>query len=201
MVLCRFAFFSSFVLSALIVVHGQGCSNTCPPLNYGQEVPALCEGDLANTFANVEKTYTVCHPSGGKKEFRIEDFRGQGRVTVFANHYTGCNAGRRESGVFAHVAQRFFDLYGERTTFILSVKGGGTCAQWANIYQRDAPRLYPGSNVIPKEMPLSVDDRNYEIRDDLFTTPFGHPSYVVLDGDIGGGHNLSSHYYNVACHT
>jgi hypothetical protein len=59
MILCRITFSCSFVLSALAVVHGQGCSNTCPPINYGQEIPALCEGDFADTFADVAKIYTV----------------------------------------------------------------------------------------------------------------------------------------------
>ena len=83
-----------------------------------------------------------------------------------------------------HVAQRYYEQYGDRVMFVQSVKGGGTCEQWAGIFQEDAVDLYPESNIVPKEMPLSVADTNYEIRDDLFTTPFGHPSYVVLDGDL-----------------
>ena len=43
--------------------------------------------------------------------------------------------------------------------------------------------LYPNSNVVPKEIPLSVYDYNYVLQDDFFTTPFGHPSYVILDGE------------------
>ena len=75
--------------------------------------------------------------------------------------------------------------------FIQSVKGGGTCEQWSEIYQKDAQELYPEEqNVVPKEMPWSVDDSNYEIRDDLFTTPFGHPSYVVLDENLKVRHKF-----------
>jgi len=175
-------------------VYGQGdCSNQCPPLNNGQVVPSLCEGDFANVFANIQKKYTVCHPLSANnivKEFRMEDFRGKGQVTVIANYYTGCNAGRRESGVFAHVAQRFYNKYGGRTNFIQSVKGGGTCFQWANRWFADAKSLYPESNVEPKEMPISVNDINYEIRDDFFTSPFMHPSYVILDGDLRVRHKF-----------
>jgi hypothetical protein len=174
-------------------VNGQGCSNVCPPLNFGTEVPALCEGELAESFADIDKTYQVCHSidiTSDSNTFRIDDFRGLGKVTVFANYYTGCNAGRRESGVFAHVAQKYFDQYGDRTTFVQSVKGGGTCTQWAGVYQRDAQELFPNSDVTPREMPLSVNDENYEIRDDLFTTPFGHPSYLVLDGELRVRHKF-----------
>ena len=149
--------------------------------------------------------------------FNLEDFRGTGKVTVFANYYTGCNAGRRESGgmllhlslqqkspfcflypcsqsfsfaVFAHVAQRYYDEYGDRTVFVQSVKGGGTCEQWSRVYQSDANELYPESDVTPTEMPLSVNDVNYEIRDELFTAPFGHPAYVILDGDLNVRHKF-----------
>ena len=182
---------ASVVFPFLIGANGQGCSNTCPPINFGAPVPALCEGDLADSFANVEKTYDVCYPlSGSTQDFRISDFRGSGRVTVFANYYTGCNAGRRESAVFAHVAQKFYDLYGDRTTFVQSVKGGGTCRQWSSLYQRDAIKLFPESGVVPEEMPLSVYDVQYELRDDFFTTPFGHPSYVVLDGNLRVRHKF-----------
>ncbi|CAJ1936627.1 unnamed protein product [Cylindrotheca closterium] len=168
------------LLLSLAGVNGQGCSNTCPPINYGTPVPALCEGDMADTFANTEKVYDVCHGSGQTRSFSIDSLKG--KIAVFANFYTGCNAGRRESGVFAHVAQRYFETHGEdKIVFIQSVKGGGTCAQWASIFQSDAVSLYPGSGIVPREMPLSVNDVNYEIRDDLFTTPFGHPSYAILD--------------------
>jgi hypothetical protein len=33
-------------------------------------------------------------------------------------------------------------------------------------------------------MPWSVDDNSYALRDQLFTSPFGHPAYVVLDGNL-----------------
>jgi DNA-binding beta-propeller fold protein YncE len=161
---------------------GQGCSNVCPPLNFGAVVPSLCEGDLASDFADITKTYTICHPTDGATFSFDNDFRG--KITVLSNFYIGCNAGRRESGVFAHVAQRYYDEYGDRINFITSLKGGSTCAQWANLYQNDATVLYPDSNVVPKEMPLTVLDQDYELRDDFFTTPFGHPSYVILDGDL-----------------
>jgi hypothetical protein len=168
---------------------GQGCSNRCPPVNFGVVVPSLCEGDATDSFANITKTYPVCFPTN-QPGFSFQDLKG--RITVIANYYTGCNAGRRESGVFAHTAQRLHDLYGpDRITFVQSVKGGGTCAQWAALYQGDAAKLFPESVVTSSaSMPLTVDDVNYEIRDDFFTTPFGHPAYVILDGALKVRHKI-----------
>merc|ERR1712129_345069 len=75
--------------------------------------------------------------------------------------------------------------------FIQSLKGGvGRCVQWSDIYQEDATELYPDSNVKPKEMPLSVNDIDYELRDDYFTAPFGHPSYVILDDELKVRHKF-----------
>lgn len=170
-------------------VSAQFCSNDCPPLNFGTPVPSLCEGDLASDFADVTKSYTICHPNEGTTFSFENDFKG--KITVLSNFYIGCNAGRRESGVFAHVAQRYYDEYGgNRINFITSLKGGTTCPQWASLYQSDAVSLYPGSTVVPKEMPLTVLDQEYELRDDFFTTPFGHPSYVILDGDLTVRHKF-----------
>jgi hypothetical protein len=106
-----------------VFVVGQGCTNVCPPVNFGVVVPALCQGDLIdgdlctggvysenNVKADVNRIYDVCYPTstnqeeGGNDEeqslsFKFNDFRGPSNtVTVIANYYTGCNAGRRESG-------------------------------------------------------------------------------------------------------
>ena len=59
------------------------------------------------------------------------------------------------------------------------------------MYQNDAQTLFPdATDVVPKEMPLTVLDEEYEMRDDWFTTPFGHPSYIVLDGDLRVRHKF-----------
>lgn len=52
-------------------------------------------------------------------------------MTVVANYYTGCEAGRRESGVFAGLAQRIHDETGGKVIFVTSLKGGGSCVEWA----------------------------------------------------------------------
>jgi len=187
----------TYISTIIKPISGQGCSNTCPPLNFGKVVPSLCENDLSSTFADVTKTYEVCHPPkkdspNGKQSFNLSEFQKSNgyEVTVLANYYTGCNAGRRESGVFAHVAQRYYNEYKNKVMFIQSVKGGGSCKSWSDIYQEDALDLYPNSEVKPKEMPVSVDDVDYELRDDYFTAPFGHPSYVILDGDLRVRHKF-----------
>mmetsp|Transcript_10373 Transcript_10373/g.11488 ORF Transcript_10373/g.11488 Transcript_10373/m.11488 type:complete len:1125 (-) Transcript_10373:173-3547(-) len=186
------------LLLSLTGVSGQGCTNRCPPVNFGVVVPALCEGDRIDdttsdsngVAADITRVYDVCYPNtdanGDSLSFKFDDLRGPSNtVTVIANYYTGCNAGRRESGVFAHVAQKYYDRYGpDKVHFIQSVKGGGTCDQWSAIYQRDAAELFPDSSVQVKEMPWSVDDTSYKIRDELFTSPFGHPAYVILDGNL-----------------
>jgi hypothetical protein len=189
----------------LLFVNGQGCSNTCPPINFGLPVPSLCEGDVVDegdTAVDITRQHDICYPkvslgdgitsSITTNKFSLQNQRrttgGDGssrHVTVIASYYTGCNAGRRESGVFAHTAQRLYNEYGpEKVTFVQTVRGGGTCQQWASIYQRDAVILFPDSGVVPNEMPLSIADTDFVIRDELFTTPFGHPSYVIMDQDL-----------------
>ena len=36
------------------------------------------------------------------------------------------------------------------------------------MYQRDAVELYPDSGITPKEMPLTVLDEAYELRDEWY---------------------------------
>lgn len=67
-----------------------GCTNQCPPINFGTPVPSLCENDLAEDFADIDREYESCHPSAGDT-FRFRDFTGEGKVTVISNFYIGCN--------------------------------------------------------------------------------------------------------------
>jgi len=75
-------------------------------------------------------------------------------ITVIANHYTGCNAGRREASVFQDVAIRIHD---GRDTPNVNFMVGGDCGRW------------------------TVNDESYVLRDEFFTAPFPHPAYVILD--------------------
>lgn len=186
------------------VATAQGCTNTCPPINFGVPVPSLCEGDNAannddnsSSIVNLDKNYATCGSIGAtttatrNNMINLRDY--QGRIIVLSNFYIGCNAGRRESGVFAHVAQKYYNRYGgnnDQIVFISSLKGGPTCQAWADIYQRDAVAMFPDSGVYPMEMPLAILDQNYELRDEFFTTPFGHPSYVILDGNFTVRHKF-----------
>jgi len=197
------------ILGQLVVpAAGQGCASTCPPLDdIGKPIPSLCVNSTVPP-SYLSRPHDVCHPlpaatnaPATPSRFALEELAADGRtVVVLANHYVGCNAGRRESGVFAHVAQRYHDLYNTNTNsaknqndhrrivFVTSLKGGSACERWADIYQEDAGRLYPNSTVRPSEMPWTVEDTSYALRDDFFTTPFGHPSYVVLaPARLGGG--------------
>ena len=190
-------------MSIVNIVHAQFCADTCPPLVNNEPIESLCEGDTPPDSI-LSKQYTICtNPNSAKlpsststtsssssrqaksqNTFSIQDFAEKGHITVIANFYIGCNAGRRESGIFAHVAQRYYNEYGDKIMFINSLKGGASCNQWAQIYQDDAASLYPDSDIVPEEMPWTVNDIDFQIRDDFFTTPFGHPSYVILDENL-----------------
>lgn len=88
----KFALLSQAValLRLSSVSDAQGCAATCPPLNFGVPMPSLCEGDLAEDFANIDRVYETCHPVAGDS-FRFRDFMGEGKVTVISNFYIGCN--------------------------------------------------------------------------------------------------------------
>mmetsp|Transcript_26644 Transcript_26644/g.59196 ORF Transcript_26644/g.59196 Transcript_26644/m.59196 type:complete len:1094 (-) Transcript_26644:98-3379(-) len=190
------------VLSPLIVptTNAQGCASTCPPLDdTGKAIPSLCvNSTVPATY--LAKSHSICHPlpadvPSTPPDFKLDDYADS--IVVLANHYIGCNAGRRESGVFAHVAQRYHDMLNaapesdanerKKIIFVTSLKGGSACERWADMYQSDGVRLYPDSEVTPREMPWTVSDVDYRLRDDYFTTPFGHPSYVVLAPSRLGG--------------
>ena len=132
-------FYTSTLMNLLPnVVRGQGCSNTCPPLNdIGIPQDSLCEGDVPLP-SETDTKFNSCF--GKIKKFELNDFIGPGRVTVVSNYYFGCNAGRRESGVYAHVAQRLYDEYGDRVTFVASNKGA-SCSYWANTAMHLCMRL------------------------------------------------------------
>eukprot|EP00587_Corethron_hystrix_P001076 CAMPEP_0113313180 /NCGR_PEP_ID=MMETSP0010_2-20120614/9704_1 /TAXON_ID=216773 ORGANISM="Corethron hystrix, Strain 308" /NCGR_SAMPLE_ID=MMETSP0010_2 /ASSEMBLY_ACC=CAM_ASM_000155 /LENGTH=962 /DNA_ID=CAMNT_0000169135 /DNA_START=422 /DNA_END=3307 /DNA_ORIENTATION=- /assembly_acc=CAM_ASM_000155 len=175
------AFFPLFVR-----VQGQICEDTCPPLNdMGVPIPSMCIGN-ATLGGDAAKIYKSC--SGELASFKLSDFKGSGRVTVVANYYFGCNAGRREAGVYAHVAQRFYDDYGGKVMFVGSNKGAA-CSTWSTWMKNDAKQLYPGY-AKPTNFPVVIDDADAVMRDLYFTPPFGHPSYVILDGDLEVRHKF-----------
>jgi CCN3 Nov like TSP1 domain len=54
----------------------------------------------------------------------------------------------------------------------------------------DAVNLFPNSGIIPYQVPFTVLEQDFALRDDFFTAPFGHPSYVILDGDLKVRHKI-----------
>ena len=162
-----------------------GCDASCPPKGY-ESFSHLCPGAIVDSISS-SRSHVVCHPAATaaandndgssspmSNTVALDAFRRPGYVTVLANYYTGCEAGRRESGVFAGLAQRLRDSSAGRINFVVSLKGGGDCATWAQIYREDAIGL--GYTVTPTTMPLTISDDSNDIRDVFFTPPFPHPS-------------------------
>lgn len=114
-----------------------GCDATCPPLGFEWDTSHLCPGSIVDSLTATRK-HKICHPNQSlifpQNELSFDEFRKPGYVTVVANYYTGCEAGRRESGVFAGIAQRIHDETGGRVNFVSSLKGGGNCVDWAGEY-------------------------------------------------------------------
>lgn len=166
-----------------------GCDASCPPKGY-ESFSHLCPGTIVDSISS-SRSHVVCHPtatttaannndsSSPSNTVTLDTFRRPGYVTVLANYYTGCEAGRRESGVFAGLAQRLHDSSAGKINFVVSLKGGGNCATWAQIYREDATGL--GYTVTPTTMPLTISDDSNDIRDVFFTPPFPHPSCELIN--------------------
>ena len=131
-----------------------GCDANCPPIGYEYDSSHLCPGASVDS-STASKSYDICHPVNIGK-VSLSSFKKAGHVTVIANYYTGCEAGRRESGVFAGLAQRIHDETNGQVNFITSLKGGGDCSSWAGIYQSDALSMGLNNGVKPSTMPLTV---------------------------------------------
>lgn len=110
-----------------------GCDASCPPIGYDSDTSHLCTGAIVNSFT-ASRQHEICHPTNENNQLSLDTFKKKGYVTVVANYYTGCEAGRRESGVFAGIAQRIHDETGGKVNFVTSLKGGGNCVQWAGEY-------------------------------------------------------------------
>ena len=157
------------------------CSSECR----GEGVlKALCVGDRTSF---VGKTLTTCWPDAAPARITLSDYFVEPDamdaisvdtslyITVIANHYTGCNAGRREASVFQDVATR---IHNGRDTpnvnFITALHGGGDCGRWASTFAADGRDNAANT-------PWTVNDESYVLRDEFFTAPFPHPAYVILD--------------------
>jgi len=92
--------FKSFLLTVLLIKHCDAqCSSTCPPIDdSGNPVESLCVGD---TFtSSVSSSYDTCYPANAPAEIDFNSLKSSYDVIVVSNYYVGCNAGRRESGVY-----------------------------------------------------------------------------------------------------
>ena len=161
-----------------------GCSAACPPIGFENDSSHLCPEDSVDESA-ANRLHSICHPqqlSSAKLSFAR--FKQPGHVTVIANYYTGCEAGRRESGVYAGIAQRIHDETNGKVNFVTSLKGGGDCGFWASLYQSDALTMGLNNGVKPSSMPITVSDQQYDLRDVFFTSPYPHPSYIILDENL-----------------
>ena len=166
------------ILPAAAAQTDVGCDPSCPPLGFESDSSHLCPGDAVDSFASL-RLHDICHPTTNNfanNKLSFDAFRKRGHVTVIANYYTGCEAGRRESGVYAGIAQRIHDATGGRVNFVTSLKGGGDCSAWASIYQADALSMGLNGGVRPSTMPLTIGDGSLDVRDFFFTPPYPHPS-------------------------
>mmetsp|Transcript_19161 Transcript_19161/g.39660 ORF Transcript_19161/g.39660 Transcript_19161/m.39660 type:complete len:649 (+) Transcript_19161:206-2152(+) len=173
------------LISAPHATDGQthvGCDATCPPIGYEYDTSHLCPGFTVDDIS-ASKTYDVCYPQN-YGTVSLSSFRKKGHVTVLSNVYTGCEAGRREAGVFAGLAQRIHEETGGNVVFVSSLKGGGDCSAWAEIYENDAVKMGFSIGESAWTMPLTVSDNSFELRDHFFTPPYPHPSYMILNENL-----------------
>ena len=118
-----------------------GCDPTCPPLGYESDSSHLCTGSTVDDLTS-SRLHEICHPtdatllsnllpystniggnlpSNSNNKLSFDAFKMRGHVTVIANYYTGCEAGRRESGVYAGIAQRIHDETNGLVNFVVSI--------------------------------------------------------------------------------
>ena len=118
---------------------GQGCSQTCPPLNEdGVPVSSLCEGDTMSSY-EAQKVHDICFPER-MEPFSFESLvqgdyppgSGMLPIIVVANQFVGCNAGRTESNAFSQVANQIHQIH-PNVVFVASMKGGGSCQYWSVV--------------------------------------------------------------------
>ena len=158
------------------------CSNTCPPA-FGSDGSDLCEGDEA--ISSYPASLTSCWGAGVPSTadmFPSSAPDGPGFILVIANHYIGCNAGRREANVFSLTASTLHAAH-PNVHFITSLKGGtvSSCQSWANTYASSWAASVSDTAVLNAQQPTYVFDDGYALRDAYFTPPYPHPSYVVID--------------------
>ncbi|KAL7541023.1 hypothetical protein ACHAXR_010569 [Thalassiosira sp. AJA248-18] len=168
-----------------------GCDATCPPLGYESDSSHLCPGNTVDASA-ASRLHDICHPTttnnNNYNKLSFNSFKKRGHVTVIANYYSGCIAGRRESGVYAGIAQRIHDDTSGRVNFVTSLKGGADCSYWADMYQGDALSMGLNGGVKPSTMPLTGSFLYASVSPSKFKlTKRPHPTIykdIVLDENL-----------------
>jgi len=163
-----------------------GCSPQCPPLDAeGNAIEdSLCVGDSVSGNIS-EREFPICYPEAAAQQpFKFADYKKDENstswyITVVSNVYSGCNAGRADSEVFSRVAEEI-QAENPNVIFVQSLHGVAEsgCKTWASIFghKQEENAVYT--------TPLTTTDSDYVIRDALFTSPYPHPSYVILDWDL-----------------
>lgn len=100
------SYFTPFIALLLLLPDNTSaqCSATCPPLESGVPVASLCQGDVFSSSQS-STSYSTCYPSTGPASINFADLAISYDFIVVANYFVGCNAGRRESGVYAYSSQ------------------------------------------------------------------------------------------------
>ena len=164
------------------VASAQSCDDACDPST------AKCVGDVIDK----EAKYDVCYPAAStsieasvtgtikRDGVKVKAAADEGRIVVISNYMVGCNAGRREASLFAYAAQLYANTFGTgRIVFLSGLKGESSCTSWAGNYESYAESTF-GLDIV--DQPYTIHDDDYAIRDLLFTAPYHHPSYAILDG-------------------
>jgi len=164
------------------VASAQSCDDACDPST------AKCVGDVIDK----EAKYDVCYPAAStsieasvtgtikRDGVKVKAAADGGRIVVISNYMVGCNAGRREASLFAYAAQLYANTFGTgRIVFLSGLKGESSCTSWASNYESYAESTF-GLDIV--DQPYTIHDDDYAIRDLLFTAPYHHPSYAILDG-------------------
>ena len=167
------------VLLVSLLARGRAqCSSDCTPGD-----GTLCVGDRV-PLADASEFRAVCYPTvdGTPSSVALTGATdgaddAANKIVVVSNYYAGCNAGRREASAFAWIAQTLADAHAN-VRFVSGLKGGSSCAGWGATYESYAESTW---GVAIEQQPLTVYDDDSTLRDLLFTAPYPHPSYAILD--------------------
>lgn len=169
------------------------CSDSCDAST------DLCVGeDVSSILSGSE--YPICSPSDvGSFSMPTPLFSstdGPGYIVVIANHYVGCNAGRREANVFSYTSTMIAANH-PNVIFLSSLKDSNSlqCVSWSNEYASSWQTWVDDDEAFTTIQPMYTKDSDYVLRDAFFTPPFPHPSYAI----VGANGELLSKFVGPCC--